>query len=230
MFDADRLLKQLLTGGAASSFAGGMAGGMAGQLLTTKRGRKMGKSALKYGGLAAIGALAYAAWQKSQAGAPPRTPGPSGAAPPPLPGAVASPEALELPPPPPRSAFLPDETAPARESLGRTLVRAMIASASADGSLDSDESKRVFEALDRLELSGEERTFVLQEIASPASIEELAAAAGTPEVAAEVYAAALLAVEVDSEAERRWLARLATALRLPPEVAADLHERLEAAG
>ena len=55
MADMNKLLIQLLGSGAAGGFAGGLAGGLAGNLLTSKSGRKMGKMALKMGGIAAVG-------------------------------------------------------------------------------------------------------------------------------------------------------------------------------
>lgn len=61
---ADRILSQLLGSGTASGFAGGLTGGLATGLLTSKAGRKFGKKALKAGGIAAVGGLAYAAWNR----------------------------------------------------------------------------------------------------------------------------------------------------------------------
>jgi uncharacterized membrane protein YebE (DUF533 family) len=48
--------------------AGGLAGGLASILLGSKGGRKLATSALTYGGVAAIGALAYKAYRDYQAG------------------------------------------------------------------------------------------------------------------------------------------------------------------
>jgi uncharacterized membrane protein YebE (DUF533 family) len=48
----------------------------------------------------------------------------------------------------------------------------------------------------------------------------------SPEQAAQVYAAALMAIEVDTEAERAFLARLAAALKIPAGVAAHIHRSL----
>ena len=64
MTDMNRLLGQLLGSGAAGGFAGGLAGGLASNMLTTKSGRKIGQKALKMGGIAAVGALAYAAFNR----------------------------------------------------------------------------------------------------------------------------------------------------------------------
>jgi uncharacterized membrane protein YebE (DUF533 family) len=57
-------------------------------------------------------------------------------------------------------------------------------------------------------------------------VQEIAAWAATPEQAAEIYSAALLAIEVDTEKERAWLARLAGELKLPDGLVAEIHARV----
>jgi len=52
----------------------------------------------------------------------------------------------------------------------------------------------------------------------------VAAARGKPELAAELYAASLLAIEVDTPAEKEYLARLAGSLGLNPAVTQNLHQ------
>ena len=47
-----------------------------------------------------------------------------------------------------------------------------------------------------------------------------------PDLAAQVYAASLLAIEVDTDAERAYLARLAQSLALPPAAIAHIHQTL----
>ena len=64
MSDINQVLGKLIGSGAAGGFAGGLAGGLAGNLLTSKSGRKLGKKTLQMGGVAAVGALAYAAYQR----------------------------------------------------------------------------------------------------------------------------------------------------------------------
>jgi uncharacterized membrane protein YebE (DUF533 family) len=68
MTDINQILGKLLGSNLAGGFAGGLAGGLASNVLTSKSGRKMGKNALKMGGVAAVGALAYAAYQRYAAG------------------------------------------------------------------------------------------------------------------------------------------------------------------
>ncbi len=72
MFNAKQLLDQFVGGGqggdqGAGDFlrgagGGALAGGLAALLLGSKTGRKIGGEALKMGGMAAVGALAYKAY------------------------------------------------------------------------------------------------------------------------------------------------------------------------
>lgn len=68
MFDTRKLLDQLVGSGAAGGFAGGLAGGALANALMGKKGRKLAKSAVKVGGLALVGGLAYKAWQNHKQG------------------------------------------------------------------------------------------------------------------------------------------------------------------
>lgn len=52
--------------------------------------------------------------------------------------------------------------------------------------------------------------------------------ASSPEIAAEIYAASLLAVEVDTVAEKSYLGMLAARLRLPSELVLELERQVEA--
>ena len=112
MTDMNKLLGQLLGSGAAGGFAGGLAGGLTSSLLTSKSGRKIGTKALKMGGIAAVGALAYAAYQLYSTG--------KGIAP----DALPKNSEAELSPVPEGSGFLPPKSGPAgRASPGRLSVK-----------------------------------------------------------------------------------------------------------
>ena len=52
----------------------------------------------------------------------------------------------------------------------------------------------------------------------------VAAVGASQELAAEVYAASLLAIEVDTQAERQYLNELGAALKLEPAVTRHLEE------
>jgi len=54
----------------------------------------------------------------------------------------------------------------------------------------------------------------------------IAAAQGHPNLAAELYAASLMAIEVDTPAEKAYLADLASGLGLSPDVARRIEEMI----
>ena len=158
---------------------------------------------------------------------PPRGAGPSG-----VPGTGSTP-GRAVPPPPPGSPEAspapPRPVAPVREasSGGDTeavlLIRAMIAAAYADGHLDEEERERIQSRLDGAGMDAEERAFMEREMAKPVSTAELVAGATTPELAEQVYAASLLAIEVDTAEERGYLAGLARLLGIDDEAVRRLH-------
>ncbi len=109
--------------------------------------------------------------------------------------------------------------------MSRLVLRAMIQAAKADGKIDPGEIERITGMLDDGDPEGgrEARDFVLAEMGGPADPASLAREVRSPVEAAEVYAAALMAIEVDSDAERDFLAHLARELGLRPETVAELH-------
>lgn len=106
----------------------------------------------------------------------------------------------------------------------KLLVRAMIAAAKADGQVDDQEMERIVGKIDTDGVSDEERRFVSDELNAPVDIAGLAAGATSPVVAAEVYAASLLAIDVDTPEEAGYLRDLAAALGLDATTVARLHE------
>ncbi len=82
---------------------------------------------------------------------------------------------------------------------------------------------RILGRLDTDDVTEAERQFVLDEIRKPLDPSDLAKDVHNPAQAAEVYAASLLAIDIDSEAERENLRNLAAALRLDPGVVSFLH-------
>jgi uncharacterized membrane protein YebE (DUF533 family) len=206
----DRILSQLLGSGAASGFAGALAGSLAGGLLTSKAGRKLGKTALQVGGIAAVGGLAYAAWNRYRQGQEPT--------------AAATPTHAATPRATADERFIPPPGRPQEaEALGLVLLRTMIAAAHADGRLDERERHAIRARVASLELSELERAELLEQIERPVDLGWLVGAAHTPERAAEIYTAALLAIDVDTPAERAWLGLLAARLDLPPALVDEIH-------
>lgn len=115
-----------------------------------------------------------------------------------------------------------DETE--RREVERTsllMLKAMINAAKADGAIDGDEKARILERIDPTDVEG--RQFLEQEMDKPIDRAAIVEAVTSPEQAAEVYAASLLAITVDTPAERAYLDALASELRLPSEVVQRLH-------
>lgn len=231
MFDAKNLLDQFLNGGQSQPNAqrgnglndvlgqinlgglggGAVAGGLAALLLGSKQGQKLTGNVLQYGGMAIVGALAYRAyqnWQSDRASVP----------------TAATP----LLPPPSDTPFAP-VALPEQQALARSLLRAMIAAAKADGHVDADEQAAIFAEMHKMPLSPDDRNFVLEELRKPIDIEAVARDARTPEEAASIYTASLLAIDVDNAAERGYLAMLAARLNLDDALVRHLHETVESA-
>lgn len=223
MIDVNKILGGILDSPAKQGFAGGLAGGVLGGALTSKSGRKMGKKAVKYGAVAAVGALAYNAWRKHQET---RQPGGSVTASPAA-GAGQGPVAVGREPAP-RSSGFHAETQAGEETnkLGMTLVRAMIAAARADGKLDPQEMQAIVSRIEESDLSAEEKGVLVNELSRPLSLDDLVQSVASPQEAAEVYVASLLAIEVDTAAEKAYLAMLAARLGLEDGLVEELHRHV----
>lgn len=219
--------KAKLAGSGLGGIAGGVAaGGVLGLLVGNKKARKkVGKLAggvVGYGGAAALGALAFRAYQNWQSGQQAPAPAPASAQPP-----QTAPAAAE---PPAGSKFLPG-AAPARDGkpFELALVMAMIAAANADGHIGPDEQRLIFERVGDLPLDAEDKAFVFDALGSPPGLQDVANLADGPEQAAELYLASRLAIDPDEASERAYLEGLASRLSLPRELVDHLEAQVTAA-
>lgn len=175
-------------------------GAIVGLLLGTKQGRKLGKSALKLGGMAAIAGLAYKAYQNYQSGK--------------APSETRSQEPTALPSPD-NTSFDPSQAPQGEDQFALALIRAMIAAARADGHIDAAERRKIAERLQEAGIDQEEEAFLVQELERPVDVDELVAAATTDAQKVELYTASRLTIEPNSRAERGYLDMLAGRLQLP---------------
>ena len=106
------------------------------------------------------------------------------------------------------------------------LIRSMIAAAYADGRLDEDERRRIMERLAGVGLDYEERRFIEEQLAAPPDLDEIVSRINTPALARQVYTASLLAITVDTPAERDYLKSLARRLYLSDAMVASIHAEL----
>ncbi|EKT4453016.1 MULTISPECIES: tellurite resistance TerB family protein [Pseudomonas] len=190
-------------GGLLSGAGGGLLGGGAlGLLLGSKKARKYGGKALTYGGLAALGVLAYKAygnWQANQR------------------GAAAEPQTV-------------DRLPPAQvEQHSQAVLRALVAAAKSDGHIDERERALIEGEFTRLDSDRELQHWLHAELNKPLDPAEVARAAQTPEMAAEMYLASVMMVDQENYMERAYLDELARQLRLDPGLRQELESQVRLA-
>jgi uncharacterized membrane protein YebE (DUF533 family) len=192
-----------------------LAGGALGALLGNNKLRKMGGGVVAYGGVAALGALAYKVfndYQSRQAAAPASTPTS-------MPAATPAPAPLAF-------ERLP---APVVETHAQAMLKALIAAAKADGHIDERERTLIQEKFAPLADDLALRRWVDSELAKPLDPADVASAATTPEMAAEMYLVSVLTVDEQSFMEHAYLDELARKLDLPAGLKSDLETRALAA-
>lgn len=220
MFDPEQLLGSIV-GQAMGGVFGGRGGGRKSMFRT---GNLASKASLGIGALG-IAMAAYEHYssrnqQPSSTALPASPPPPASGLPPAAPGLGVGPTA---PPPPPPPTDLSSLSAAQSEAV--LLIRAMIAAAGADGVIDAEERQRILARTSEGGLDAASRGFLEAELAVPRSADEIGAMTPTALVN-EVYAAALLALNLDSESERQFLDRLAGAIGLGEQARADIHQQL----
>jgi uncharacterized membrane protein YebE (DUF533 family) len=105
------------------------------------------------------------------------------------------------------------------EQHSEIVLKAMINAAKADGQIDQEEIRRIVGKLQENGMGKEAQQYVLTEMQKPLDTQALfAEAKGQPALAAQIYAASLLAIEVDTPTEKKYLDQLAAGLGLKPEV------------
>lgn len=191
--------------GSLLSGAGGgaLAAGAMGLLLGNKSARKMGGKALTYGGLAALGVLAYKAygnWQANQGTAP-----------------QSEPQTIDR---------LPAQQV---EEHSQAILRALVAAAKADGHVDDRERQLIEGEFSKLTGDQELQHWLQAELNKPLDPAEVARAANTPEMAAEMYIASVMLVDEEHFMERAYLDELARQLKLEPGFKAELESQVRQA-
>lgn len=230
MFDAKKILDQLLGSQSAGGLGGTVkgraeqaieyaknnpmkAGALAMAILGSKTGRKMAGNLTKVGGLAAIAGLGYLAYKNYQTGqSPQQTQAPQ-------------PELLE---PPVNSPFHPQSPALTND-FALKLIQAMIAAANADGQIDGDERAMILERIRVSELDHEAEAFLEKELADPISLDALVRSAHSEEQKVEIYTASRLTLDGATRAERGYLDQLAARLGLEEALVAHIDATVSAA-
>lgn len=180
----DKSLLGKIGGGAAAV-------GLASMLL----GKKTRKNLLKTGSSAALGALAYHAYQSWQ-------------------------QSRNTEAPPAQNAFAPQGTQ--SEDSGRLILKTMIAAAAADGSIDETERSLIEQESGGSE---ESQWLLAETRNPAAPAELAALAGGDTAAAAEAYLAARMVCGELSRKEIVFLSQLADAFRLDPQLVEQLERQ-----
>lgn len=214
----DHLLKSAQGGGASGNAAdaapaqgglggmlnadfgkGALTGGALGLLLgKNKTTRKLAT----YGGLAAIGVMAYKAYgdYKQQQG-----------------GAQIEPQTVDRLPP------------PQAELHSQAILKALVGAAKADGHIDARERQVIEGEFSRVNQDAELQQWLHAELEKPLDPAEIARAASTPEIASEMYLASLMAADEQNFMERAYLDELARQLKLDDALKVRLEQQLKQA-
>ncbi|HBO38328.1 MAG TPA: DUF533 domain-containing protein [Pasteurellaceae bacterium] len=167
-------------------------------LLSMFLGRKGGSQLAKVGSLAALGSLAYQAYKNYQHDKPQTT-------------------NMDLP----ATAFEP--VAHNVEDTSKLILRTMIAAAAADGAIDEREKQLIMNEIGN---DVETQQWILQEMARPATVQEIAKQIGDDTaLASEIYLAARMVSADLSRKEIVFLAQLAQALKLDDALVEQLEKQ-----
>jgi uncharacterized membrane protein YebE (DUF533 family) len=191
-------------GGMLSGAGGGaLAAGAMGLLLGNKKVRKVGGKVAIYGGLAALGVIAYKAygnWQAQQGTA-----------------SNIEPQTIDRLP------------AAQVEQHSQAILKALVAAAKADGHVDARERELIEGEFTKLDNDQELQHWLHAELNKPLDPADVARAASTPEMAAEMYIASVMLVDEENFMEKSYLDELARQLKLEPGLKAELEKQVRQA-
>ena len=113
------------------------------------------------------------------------------------------------------------------QATAELVLRGMINIAKSDGEISREESQRIVgKILETGQLDEDSRQWLAREMQKPLDLQGLAADIPNPQVAAQVYAASLLAVEIDTVAEKQYLEQFARLTGLSPQVVQQIHQAM----
>lgn len=206
------ILKSLKNNSLATGLAGGVSGGLLVGLLGGKKSRKLAGKAVKLGGAAVIGGLAWEAYRRYQQN---QGPGDASAG-----AGTTNWNALE------ENSFASasPEVAMGQEAL---IVRTMIAAAQADGNLDQSERLRILERIERSEATLEQKAQLLNDMSARQDLQVLVGESRCPELAIELYVASVLVLHGNNPKDHPHLARLAGLLSLPSDLIDEIHRGIK---
>jgi len=127
--------------------------------------------------------------------------------------------------PAPFDAHSPDLDIGQVQDQATIMVRAMVNAAKADGRVDRQEQEKILGKLGSV--TQDEVDFINTEISSPLNISDFARSVPRG-MENQVYAMSLMAIDLDSQAEARYLHQLGQAMGMKPEIINQVHRQLGA--
>ena len=123
-----------------------------------------------------------------------------------------------------------DRLPPAQVELhSQAILKALVAAAKADGHVDERERALIEGEFSKLDNDQELQQWLHAELSKPLDPTEVARAASTPEMAAEMYIASVMLVDEESFMEKSYLDELARQLKLEPGLKAELEKQVRQA-
>jgi uncharacterized membrane protein YebE (DUF533 family) len=184
-------------GGLGGALTGGLSGGLSGGMGNSGQSRSGGS---QYAVLASLGVMAfkaYQAWQQQQASAPQQAP-----------------------------KTVDQLSGPEAEDHSHAILRALIAAAKADGTIDEQEKQMISTEIGRHTDDPGLQQWLDDEVAKPLNAAEVAQEAdGEPGMAAEMYLASVMLVNDQGDAEREYLDNLAAELNIEPQLQVHLERQ-----
>jgi uncharacterized membrane protein YebE (DUF533 family) len=113
------------------------------------------------------------------------------------------------------------------EQKTQLIIKGMMNIAKSDGEVSGGEIQRILGKAQESGLGAEEQTWLMTELSKPLNLDAFVAEIPNQEVAAEIYAASLLAVEVDTDEERDYLRQFASKTGLHPSIVQTIHQTLD---
>ena len=157
---------------------------------------------MSYAALASLGMAAfqaYQAWQRQQATAPQQ--------------AIQTVDQLD---------------GPEAEAHSHGVLRALIAAAKADGTIDAQEKQMISAEIGRHTDDPQLQQWLDAEVAKPLNAADFAEYARDPAVASEIYLASVMLVNDQQQEERSYLDELAGQLQIDPDLQLHLEQQAKA--
>lgn len=112
---------------------------------------------------------------------------------------------------------------PPQNAAAGLMLRAMLQAAKCDGRIDEAEKKKIFDALG--DATPEDMAFVHRELAAPVDVQGLVRQVPKG-MESQIYAASVMGIDLDSQAEAQYLAALCSALGIGAREANAVHAQL----